>query len=101
MCLLTDGQTTIDDIKSALDEKEFEIVKQTPPAKDWRFGGPTLIVAYLPEVNGYAAIDVVNHSWPDTMGGPKSDPATFGAWGTGQFGPFTFPGGLARAGQHA
>src|SRR5262249_47299033 len=68
---------------------------------DWRFGGPTLVVTFLPEVNGYAAVDVVNQPWPDGMGDPKNDPKTFGAWGTGHFGPLTFPGGLARAGQHS
>jgi len=101
VCLFTDGQTTIEDVKSALQEKEIEIVKQTPPQNDWRFGGPTLVIAFLPEINGYAAVDVVNHSWPDSMGDPKSDAMTFGAWAMGQFGPFAYPGGLARAGQHA
>jgi Domain of unknown function (DUF4261) len=100
-CLLTDGTPTLADLKSALQDKDFEIVKSAPPQKDWRFGGPTLVVAYLPEDNGYAAVDVVNHPWPDTMGDPKSDPMTFGAWGTGHFGPFTFPGGLERASQQS
>src|SRR5262245_29023494 len=101
VCLLTDGHTTIEDIKSVLQEKQFEVVKQVPEQKDWRFGGPTLIVALLPEVNGYAAVDVVNESWPDAMGDPKTDSKTFAAWGMGNFGPFAFPGSLARAGQHA
>jgi hypothetical protein len=35
------------------------------------------------------------------MGDPKSDPWTFGAWTMGYFGPFAFPGSLARARQHA
>src|SRR5438034_3543744 len=101
VCLLTNGQTTIDDVRSALEEKEFEIVKRAAPQKDWRFGGPTLVVAYLPEDNGYAAVDVVNQPWPDTMGDPKGDAKTFAAWSMGHFGPFAFPGALARAGEHA
>jgi hypothetical protein len=101
MCLLTNGQTAIEDVKAALLEKEFRIVKQAPPQKDWRFGGPTLVIAYKREVNGCVAVDVVNQPWPDRMGDPKTDSKTFAAWTMGHFGPFTFPGGLARAAQHS
>jgi hypothetical protein len=99
--LLTNGQTTVDDVKSALRRQGFEIVKESPAPEQWAFGGPTLIVPFLPQVNGYAAIDLVNHPWPDAMGDPKSDPLIFGAWSMGHFGPLAFPGGLARAQQHA
>jgi hypothetical protein len=99
--LLTNGQTAIDDIKSALQQEGFAIVKESPAQQHWAFGGPTLVLAFLPEVNGYAVVDVVNHPWPDTMGDPKADPMTFGAWSLGQFGPFAFPGSLARARPHA
>src|SRR5207253_1105490 len=101
VCLLTDGQTALEDVRAVLEEREFEIVKEAPPQKDWRFGGPTLVVTYMPDVNGYAAVDVVNQPWPDTMGDPKSDSKTFAAWSMGHFGPFAFPGGLARAGEHS
>jgi hypothetical protein len=101
VCLLTDGRTTIGDIKSALQAGGYKIVKETPAQEEWRFGGPTVVTPFIPEVNGYAAIDVVNHAWPDSMGDPKSDPMTFAAWSMGNFGPFAFPGGLARAGQHS
>lgn len=102
MCLLTDGQTTLEDIKTSLREEKLDIVvKQMPPDEDWRFGGPKLVIPYLPKVNGYASIDVVTQSWPDAMGDPKTDSMTFGAWSMGFFGPFAFPGGLARAGQHS
>lgn len=100
-CLLTDGETTIEDIRAALEEKDFEIVKQAPPQKDWRLGGPTLVVEYDADVNGYIAIDVVNQPWPDSMGDPKTDSKTFAAWGMGHFGPYAFPGSLTRAGQHS
>ena len=101
VCLLTDGRTAVEDLKSALQEHGFEIAKETPAGQNWCFGGHTLVVAFLPEVNGYAAIDLVDQPWPDAMGDPKSDPMTFAGWSMGHFGPFAFPGGLARARQHA
>jgi hypothetical protein len=101
VCLLTDGHAQIEGVKAALQEKEFEVVKETPPGETWCFGGASLVVPYRPDFNGYVAVDVVDHSWPDDMGDPKSSPMIFGAWSMGHFGPFAFPGGLARAGQHA
>src|SRR5579862_3035689 len=92
---------TIDDIKSALQEHEFEIAKEIPAQQHSCFGGPGAIIPFRPEVNGYVIVDVVNQPWPDGMGDAKTDVMTFGAWSMGQFGPFAFPGGLARARQHA
>lgn len=100
-CLLTEGQMQIDDIASALQNDGFEIVKQVPAREGWYFGGPTVVIPFRPEVNGYVAADVVNEPWPDEMGDTESAPMLLGAWVTGHFGPFTFPGGLARAGQHS
>jgi Domain of unknown function (DUF4261) len=100
-CLLTNGQTAIEDIKFVLQSHGFEVVKETAAQSEWCFSGPSLVIPFLPEVNGYAAVDVVDQPWPDTMGDPKSDPMTFGAWSMGHFGPFAFPGSLARARDHA
>jgi hypothetical protein len=99
--LLTNGKTALDDINSALRKEGFEIVKESPAQENWALGGPTLVVAFLPDVNGYVAVDVVNQPWPDSMGDPKSDSMTFAAWSMGHFGPFAFPGCLDRARQHA
>jgi Domain of unknown function (DUF4261) len=97
VCLLTDGRTAIEDVKSVLQAHGFEIVREVPPPKDPVFGGPGLSISFLPAVNGLVAVDVVNQPWPDAMGDPKADAMTFGGWTLGFFGPFTYPGGLARA----
>jgi hypothetical protein len=97
VALLTDGQTTIRHVRSALRQQGFDIVKEVPAQAEWAFGGPAVVIAFLPAVNGAAVADVVKEPWPDTMGDPKRDPVLFGAWGMGQFGPFAFPGSLARA----
>jgi hypothetical protein len=101
VCVLTDGQPAVTDIKSVLQDHGFQIAKESPAGENWCFGGPTLIVAFRADVNGYAAVDVVNQPWPDAMGDPKTDPTLFAAWSMGHFGPLAFPGGLERARQHA
>ena len=82
-------------------QEGFEIVKEMPAQEHWALAGPTVVVAFIPEVNGYAAVDVVDQPWPDSMGDPKEDSITFAAWSMGHFGPFAFPGSLARARQQA
>ena len=51
-------------------------------------------------MNGYVAVDVVNHPWPDAMGDPTASAMIFCRWLMGHFGPFVYPGNLARAEQH-
>jgi hypothetical protein len=99
-CLLTDGSTTIDGIRFALRAHKILVAKESPPQNNWRFGGPSAVIPFRPDVNGYAAVDVVTEPWPDTMGNPHSDPQTFAAWSMGNFGPFAFPGSLERAQLH-
>ena len=101
LCLLTDAQTSIADVKSAIETAGFPVLRQIAPQESWSFGGPAVLVPYRPEVNGGVTVDVLDHTWPDAMGDPKSDPMTFGAWSMGYFGPFAYPGCLERAKQHA
>lgn len=101
MCLLTDGSLTVEDVKRALRRGGYPILKEVSQQQDWCFGGVGVVIGYLPEINGLVSIDVVNKPWPDSMGNPKTDATTFGAWSMGQFGPFTFPDGLVRSKQHA
>jgi Domain of unknown function (DUF4261) len=92
-------ETGIEELKPFL--SEYVVVKEIPVAKQWELGGPTLIVEFSPEVNGLAAVDVVNRPWPDDMGDPTTNATLFGAWSMGWFGPFTFPNNLQRAVQQA
>ncbi|MBI2393357.1 MAG: DUF4261 domain-containing protein [Deltaproteobacteria bacterium] len=82
-------------------EPKFDIVKETAATGGWEMGGPSLVVSFRPEVNGYATIDVVTRPWPDHMGDPKQEPTLFAAWSMGNFGPFAFPNGLTRSVQQA
>jgi len=99
-CLLTNGEMVISEIRSALIDGGFDVVKNKVASPTAWISGPSVVVSYSPEINGYAFVDVVNHAWPDAMGNPKTDFEIFGAWGLGQFGPFTYPGGLLRATQN-
>ncbi|MHB1556633.1 MAG: DUF4261 domain-containing protein [Isosphaeraceae bacterium] len=101
MVLLTDGRTTIDDVKAALVQQGLDVVNELPAQEEWAFGGPSLVVPFRPQVNGYAAVDVVDHAWPDAMGDAKANVMEFGAWSMGFFGPLAYPDGLTRARQHA
>jgi len=87
----------IDEVVRAL--RSFDVVGrsgETDP-EAWMFGGPSVAIAYRPEVNGLVVVDVVDRPWPDAMGNPKDDRQLFGAWMMGHLGPFTFPDALSRA----
>ena len=102
MVVLTDREVPVEEIQRALSPK-FEVAKAKPPEPDrnWMGGGPTVVLAYRREVNGVVIVDSVDKPWPDTMGDPKTDMNLFGGWSMGFFGPFTFPGNLARAKQQS
>ncbi len=99
VCVLLDAPTAIARIAPHL--AGFDVSKETPGAPGpfgWALGGPSLILPYRPEVNGFVQVDVVSQPWPDAMGAPNDDTAPlFAAWAMGHFGPSTFPGALERA----
>jgi len=97
VAILCEQAPTVDELAAAL--SSFEIVGRREAADSWTMGGPSVLVAFRPEVNGYVTIDTVDQPWPDHMGDPKQDPMLFAAWSMGNFGPYAFPGGLARAAQ--
>lgn len=100
ICLLTDGQTNVEDVIAALGDK-FTVARRVPAQEHWQFGGPAVLLEFRTEDNGGVVVDVVSQPWPDHMGDPKAEPVTFGAWSLAQFGPLTYPGSLKRASQHA
>jgi hypothetical protein len=102
LCLLTDGSPTLEQITSALKRGGFGFgtILNSTDSTTWPLGGPSVFVPFRPEVNGTAQVDVVDKPWPDSMGDPKKEPTVFGAWASGHFGPFAYPGGLERAGLH-
>ena len=103
VCLLSDGSTTIENIKQALANHQMTVLKersQDSQSNAW-LGGDSLVIAYRPEVNGYLSIDLLNKPWPDHMGDPKREPDLFTAWSMGSFGPLAYPAGLERSRQHS
>ncbi len=98
-CVLLERPVTLDEIEVAL--QTFENIKRGDPAEHWAFGGPTLLMPLREEANGVVTVDIVDQPWPDEMGDPENQPEIFTAWTAGQFGPFAFPGGLARAAEQS
>jgi hypothetical protein len=54
-------------------------------------------VALQAEEHASALIDTMNCSWPDQIPDSDKDPVLFLSWHAGIFGPFVYPGCLARA----
>lgn len=99
LTVLLERPATLDAVAGRL--KGFEILRRTESAVVWAISGPSLQLAYRPEVNGSVAVDLVDQRWPDHMGDPEGEPDIFAAWATGGFGPGAWPGALRRACQHA
>lgn len=100
LCVLTDGNTSISDIREAVTRAKLNILRESAAAEHWQHGGASLAVSCGPDPDDAALVDVVDRPWPDGMGDPSADPVTFGAWALGHFGSFAYPGALSRAMQH-
>lgn len=94
--VLLSQSVSIHQIKEVLEQK-FEIMNVNEVSENWEFGGPSCMISYRPEVNGYITVDIIDRPWPDHMGDPKEEARLFGAWSMGHFGPHTYPGNLDRA----
>jgi hypothetical protein len=58
--LLTNGRTTIEHVRVVLESRRVETAKDAPAwGKHW-FSGPSLIVPFRPDANGYASIDAID-----------------------------------------
>lgn len=99
LCVLFKEPVTLDAVEAAL--AKFTVRARHEAADHWALGGPAISLAFLPEVNGHAMVDLVDHPWPDDMGDPQKETTIFGAWTMGQFGPMTSPGSLQRAMQQS
>lgn len=96
--VLLNAPIKIDVLEKLLDG--FSILERREGGPTWHTAGPMLVLEFRPKVNGVILVDLVDQPWPDSMGCANDDPSLFAAWGTGQFGPFCFPGSLSRACQY-
>lgn len=103
VAVLFDSTPSIEAIAAALDGFELARVEPTRASEPrWAGGMPFVLVAFRPEVNGYVIVEIADRPWPDDMGQPDPEHVElFAAWSMGFFGPFVFPGNLARAIQMA
>src|SRR5215813_6284788 len=99
LAILLREPATLQAIEESL--QGFTVVKRSEGSDSWAIAGPSLVVAYRPDINGYVSVDTIEHGWPDDMGDPKADPEVFAAWSMGHFGPGAWPGSLERACQHS
>jgi hypothetical protein len=98
--VLFDTLPSLDAIEAALGDFTIR-ARRAADEESWFGGFDELVVDYRPAIRGFVTVERIDRTWPDTMGDPKHDEDTFGAWSMGAFGPGAFPGNLARAAQQA
>ena len=96
VCVLLSKVASLESVESQFDGYQVSRRGDVGQASK-AFGGPTLVIPFRPEANGYLLVDVVPGPWPDSMGDPAAEPEIFSAWTFGAFGPFTYPQCLNRA----
>ena len=96
IAIMLSEPVSLDAIRKCL-AAQYTVVRESPNANNWVFGGPSLTVEFKPEVNGYVLVDITDRPWPDHMGDPRTEPELMGAWSMGYFGPYAYPNGLSRA----
>jgi hypothetical protein len=99
VCVLLDSCPTLDQVAAVL--SDYDITGRNDGSEAWEFSGPALIIAYRPEVNGYAVLDLVDRARPDDMGFENDNALLHSAWKAGQFGQYVFPGSLERAAEQS
>jgi Domain of unknown function (DUF4261) len=95
---------------SAIEERlaDFNVIGLTErepkrEADSWSaiMHSPSAVVPYRPDDYGYVWIDIIDRTWPDSMGDTEQEREIFAAWMAAYFGPGAWPRGLARACRHA
>ncbi|TWU18151.1 DUF4261 domain-containing protein [Allorhodopirellula heiligendammensis] len=92
---------SIEEVAAAIDD--FHPSDPIEASEDWTFLGPAVLMNMDEDGSGKVVVDVVDHPWPDAMGGTQGDSAAsedsqiVDAWALGNFGPHNYPGSLQRA----
>lgn len=96
---------SIEEVAAAIDD--FYPSEPIAASEDWTFLGPAVLLNMDEDGSGKVVVDVVDHRWPDAMGGSldgsqddsesTEDRKISDAWGLGNFGPHNYPGSLQRA----
>ncbi len=95
LMVLLSAPATLDELENLL--RGRNIVSKHEKSDNWELSGPSILIPFRPEVNGYVTVDLVDRPWPDKLGHPQQEPQLFASWSMGHFGPFAFPGNLERA----
>ena len=98
-CVLFDSAPALDDVERALESWALAARQAPAPGEDgWMACGPGFVVDL--SGGGSVIVDLLDRPWPDDPLAVSKDPVLEAAWRSGQFGPTSAPGALARAQTH-